>query len=152
MTCVNPFRPLLGLVLATLTFVAGAQDGPQPKLQTVELTAGMHVIHTELAVTPAQQQVGMMFRRGMGGNDGMLFVNDDLGVRCFWMHNTLIPLSIAFLAEDGTLVNIADMAPRTDDSHCSAKPVRYALEVPQGWFAKRGLKPGLKLRGGPFSN
>ena len=152
MTCVNPFRPLLGLVLATLTFVAGAQDGPQPKLQTVELTAGMHVIHTELAVTPAQQQVGMMFRRGMGGNDGMLFVNDDLGVRCFWMHNTLIPLSIAFLAEDGTLVNIADMAPRTDDSQCSAKPVRYALEVPQGWFAKRGLKPGLKLRGGPFSN
>ncbi len=152
MTCVNPFRPLLGLVLATLTFVAGAQDGPQPKLQTVELTAGMHVIHTELAVTPAQQQVGMMFRRGMGGNDGMLFVNDDLGVRCFWMHNTLIPLSIAFLAEDGTIVNIADMAPRTDDSHCSAKPVRYALEVPQGWFAKRGLKPGLKLRGGPFSN
>jgi uncharacterized membrane protein (UPF0127 family) len=112
----------------------------------------MHIIHTELALTPAQQQTGMMFRRGMGGNDGMLFVNDDLGVRCFWMRNTLIPLSIAFLAEDGTIVNIEDMAPRTDDSHCSAKPVRYALEVPQGWFAKRGLKPGLKVRGSPFGN
>jgi uncharacterized membrane protein (UPF0127 family) len=86
----------------------------------------------------------------MGANDGMLFVNDDAGVRCFWMRNTLIPLSIAFLAEDGTIVNIADMAPRSDASHCSAKPVRYALEVPLGWFAKRGFKAGLKLRGGPF--
>jgi uncharacterized membrane protein (UPF0127 family) len=160
MTCVKStfsLRPLglslaLALSLAATTPPAHAQDGPQPKLQTVELTAGMHVIHTELAVTPSQQQTGMMFRRGMGSNDGMLFVNDDLGVRCFWMRNTLIPLSIAFLAEDGTIVNIEDMAPKSDDSHCSAKPVRYALEVPQGWFAKRGMKPGLKVRGGPFSN
>jgi uncharacterized membrane protein (UPF0127 family) len=154
MSFVKPFLSVLylALALAVSPFVARAQDGPQPKLQSVELTAGMHVIHTELALTPAQQQVGMMFRRGMGSNDGMLFVNDDLGVRCFWMRNTLIPLSIAFLAEDGTIVNIEDMAPRTDDSHCSAKPVRFALEVPQGWFAKRGLKPGLKLRGAPFGN
>jgi uncharacterized membrane protein (UPF0127 family) len=129
---------------------AWAQEGPQSKLPLAELTAGMHVIHAELAVTPEQQATGMMFRRGMGANDGMLFVNDDAGVRCFWMRNTLIPLSIAFLAEDGTIVNIADMAPRSDASHCSAKPVRYALEVPLGWFAKRGFKAGLKLRGGPF--
>jgi uncharacterized membrane protein (UPF0127 family) len=160
MTCVkSPYSlPALGLSLALVLASAGltpeahAQEVPQPKLQTVELTAGMHVIHTELALTPAQQQTGMMFRRGMGSNDGMLFVNDDLGVRCFWMRNTLIPLSIAFLSEDGTIVNIEDMAPKSDESHCSAKPVRYALEVPQGWFAKRGLKPGLKVRGGPFSN
>ena len=92
----------------------------------------------------------MMFRRGMGGNEGMLFVNEQAGVRCFWMHNTLIPLTIAFIGDDGTIVNIADMAAQTDDSHCSAKPVRYALEVPQGWFAKRGFKAGLKLRGAPF--
>ena len=143
-------RVLLATVLASGSLAAQAQTGPQPKLQTVELTAGMHVIHTELAITPDQQATGMMFRRGMGGNDGMLFVNEDSGVRCFWMHNTLVPLTIAFVAEDGTIVNLADMAPRTDDSHCSAKPVRYALEVPLGWFAKRGLKAGLKLRGGPF--
>ena len=143
-------RILLATVLASGSLAAQAQTGPQPKLQTVELTAGMHVIHTELAITPDQQATGMMFRRGMGGNDGMLFVNEDSGVRCFWMHNTLVPLTIAFVAEDGTIVNLADMAPRTDDSHCSAKPVRYALEVPLGWFAKRGLKAGLKLRGGPF--
>ena len=129
---------------------ASAQDGPQPKLPVAELTAGMHVIHAELATTPEQQAVGMMFRRTMGPNEGMLFVNSDSGVRCFWMRNTLVPLSIAFIAEDGTVVNIADMEPRSDASHCSAKPVRYALEVPQGWFAKRGFKAGLKIRGGPF--
>jgi uncharacterized membrane protein (UPF0127 family) len=150
MTCVKPLLSILFVVLASATEPVRAQDGPQPKLETIELTAGMHVIHTELAITPAQQQTGMMFRRGMGNNDGMLFVNDDLGVRCFWMRNTLIPLTIAFLDEDGTIVNLADMAPRTDDSHCSAKPVRFALEMPQGWFAKRGLKSGLKLRGAPY--
>ena len=128
-----------------------AQGGAQGKLALTELTAGMHIIHAELAVTADQQATGMMFRRGMGGNDGMLFVNDEAGVRCFWMRNTLIPLTIAFVADDGTIVNIADMAPRSDQSHCSAKPVRYALEVPLGWFAKRGLKAGLKLRGEPFS-
>jgi uncharacterized protein len=138
------------LALAAVVPTAPAQSGPQPKLRTIELSAGIHVIHAELAVTPDQQATGMMFRREMGANDGMLFVNEDSGVRCFWMHNTLIPLTIAFIADDGTIVNLADMAARTDDSHCSAKPVRYALEMPLGWFAKRGLKAGIKLSGAPF--
>jgi uncharacterized membrane protein (UPF0127 family) len=129
---------------------AHAQDGPQARLQTVELTAGMHVIKTELAVTPTQQQTGMMFRRTMGANEGMLFVEETAGVRCFWMRNTLLPLTIAFLADDGTIVNLADMKPQSDESHCSAKPVRFALEMNQGWFAKRGIKAGMKLRGAPF--
>lgn len=130
---------------------AHAQEGPQPKLKTIELTAGMHVIHTELAITASEQTTGMMFRRGMGANDGMLFVYPDSGVRCFWMRNTLVPLTIAFLSGDGTVINFADMAPLDESSHCSEKPAQYALEVPQGWFAKRGFKPGLKLRGAPFS-
>jgi uncharacterized membrane protein (UPF0127 family) len=67
------------------------------------------------------------------------------------MRNTLMPLSIAFLADDGTVVNIADMKPQTDDSHCSAKPVRYALEMNQGWFAKRGVKPGTRITGEVFA-
>jgi uncharacterized membrane protein (UPF0127 family) len=138
------------LALAAVVPPALAQSGPQPKLRTIELSAGIHVIHAELAITPDQQATGMMFRREMGANDGMLFVNEDSGVRCFWMHNTLIPLTIAFIADDGTIVNLADMAARTDDSHCSAKPVRYALEMPLGWFAKRGLKAGIKLSGAPF--
>jgi uncharacterized membrane protein (UPF0127 family) len=153
MTFIKPlFARLRPALLAVAAFVsaAQAQDGPQPRLPVTELTAGMHVIHAELAVTGAQQATGMMFRRSMGANEGMLFVNEEPGVRCFWMRNTLIPLTIAFIADDGTIVNIADMAPRSDDSHCSAKPVRYALEVPLGWFAQRGFKAGLKLRGKPF--
>jgi uncharacterized membrane protein (UPF0127 family) len=154
---VNTFNSLTWtLALAALGWLAPvgalrAQDGPQPRLQTIELTAGMHVIRAELAITPAQQATGMMFRTEMPGNEGMLFVNDDLGMRCFWMRNTLIPLTIAFVADDGTIVNLADMQPRSEASHCSAQPVRYALEMRQGWFAKRGLKAGARLRGKPFT-
>ncbi len=140
------------LLLTLVVPVVQAQTGPQARLQTIDLTAGMHVIRAELAITPQQQATGMMFRTDMPGNEGMLFVNDEPGQRCFWMRNTLIPLSIAFLADDGTIVNIADMAPRSDESHCSAKPVRYALEMRQGWFAKRGIQAGTRLRGRPFGN
>ena len=139
-------------VLFVLTWAAcaQAQDGPQPRLPVAELTLGIHRVQAELAVTPAQQATGMMFRREMGPNEAMLFVNDDSGQRCFWMRNTLLPLSIAFIADDGSIVNIAEMAPRSEQSHCSVKPVRYALEMNAGWFAKRGVKPGAKLRGGPL--
>jgi len=138
--------------LAVICATAMAQPGPQPRLRTTPLTAGMHVIQAELAQSQEQQMVGMMFRREMGANDGMLFVNDEAGQRCFWMRNTLLPLSIAFIADDGSIVNIADMAPQTEDSHCSEKPVRFALEMRQGWFGKHGIKAGFKLRGAPFGN
>ncbi|MCA3241857.1 MAG: DUF192 domain-containing protein [Rubrivivax sp.] len=143
-------------VLALVGFVglvslgAQAQSGPQPKLPTTPLTIGIHVVQAELAVTPEQQATGMMFRTRMGTNEGMLFVNDDAGVRCFWMRNTLVPLTIAFIADDGTIVNTADMEPRSEKSHCSAQPVRFALEMNLGWFAKRGIKPGAKISGKPF--
>jgi len=143
-------RLLAVLLAAGLASSALAQDAPQPKLPTVQLTAGMHVIQAEVAQAPEQQQTGMMMRREMGANEGMLFVNADAGVRCFWMRNTLLPLTIAFIADDGTIVNLADMQPQSDASHCSAKPVRFALEMRQGWFAKRGLTAGAKLRGRPF--
>ncbi len=155
MTSVNPRAALARRCLATLLLaastLAAGQDGPQPRLQTISLTAGMHVIKAELAVSPTEQATGMMFRREMPGNEGMLFVNDDAATRCFWMRNTLVPLTIAFIADDGTIVNLADMAPQSDESHCSAQPVRYALEMSRGWFAKRGLKAGFKLRGRPFT-
>jgi len=152
MTSIKPtlfLAALLGALLAP--GLAHAQSGPQPKLKTIELTAGMHVIQTELALTPEQQQIGMMFRRTMGTNEAMLFVEQTPGVRCFWMRNTYVPLSIAFIADDGTIVNIADMKPLSEESHCSAKPVRFALEMNQGWFAKRGIKAGSRIRGAPFS-
>ena len=138
--------------VAVAACAAAAQTGPQPKLPTIDLQAGMHVIKAELAITPEQQATGMMGRREMPGNEGMLFVNETAGVRCFWMRNTLIPLTIAFIADDGTIVNLADMEPLSERSHCSAKPVRFALEMSRGWFAKRGIQAGFRLRGAPFGN
>ena len=137
---------LLGLPLAQ------AQSGPQSRLPTIDLQAGIHVIKTELAITPEQQQIGMMFRREMGNNEGMLFISEDSSQRCFWMRNTLVPLTIAFLATDGTIVNLADMDAQSERSHCSAQPVRFALEMNRGWFAKRGLKAGAKIKGKPFAS
>ena len=131
--------------------LAAAQDGPQ-KLDAIRLTAGIHVISAELATTPQQREIGLMNRPEMGANEGMLFVFDRPGQQCFWMKNTLIPLSAAFIADDGTVVNIEAMKPQTLDSHCSTQPVRYVLEMNEGWFAKRGIKPGAKLRGALFTN
>ena len=130
---------------------ARGQDGAQ-KLPSVRLNAGIHNIQAELAQTPEQRSVGLMHRTRMDAPHGMLFAFEQAATQCFWMKNTLLPLSIAFLAEDGTVVNIADMQPQTTESHCSAQPVRYALEMNQGWFAKRGVKPGSRLSGAPFGN
>jgi uncharacterized membrane protein (UPF0127 family) len=141
---------LLGLALGLAVGGALAQNAPQPKLDTVTLNAGMHNIRAEVARTPMQTQIGMMFRREMAQHEGMLFIFDGVGRRCFWMKNTLLPLSIAFIADDGRVVSVADMQPQSEESHCSAEPVRFALEMNQGWFAKRGIKPGFKLKGPPF--
>ena len=131
--------------------VASAQDGPQ-SLPKVRLNAGIHNINAELAQTPEQREVGLMFRPTMAANDGMLFVFERASRQCFWMKNTLIPLSVAFVADDGSVVNIEAMKPQTLDGHCATQPVRFVLEMNDGWFAKRGIKPGSKLRGMPFSN
>ena len=137
------------LALALLGGAALAQNGPQ-QLPAIKLAAGMHVIRAELAQTPEQRSTGLMFRQSMATNDGMLFAFEAPGQQCFWMKNTLLPLSVAFIGDDGSVVNIEQMKPQTLDSHCSAKPVRYVLEMNEGWFAKRGIKPGMKLQGAPF--
>ena len=125
-------------------------EGQPQRLQAITLTAGMHNIRAELALTPEQRQMGLMYRRDLATHEGMLFVFDDPTTQCFWMKNTPTPLTIAFLADDGTVVNLADMQPFDERSHCSTKPVRYVLEMNQGWFAKRGIKAGSKLSGAPF--
>jgi uncharacterized membrane protein (UPF0127 family) len=129
---------------------AAAQQIPQTGLPVVELGAGMHLIHAEVARTDEQRAIGLMARKEMAQNAGMIFVFEQPAQQCFWMRNTLIPLSAAFVADDGTIVNIVEMQPLSDTSHCSAKPVRYVLEMNKGWFDKRGLKAGAKLRGGPW--
>ena len=129
---------------------AVAQQIPQTGLPVVELGAGMHLIHAEVARTDEQRAIGLMARKEMAPNAGMIFVFEQPAQQCFWMRNTLIPLSAAFVADDGTIVNIVEMQPLSDASHCSTKPVRYVLEMNKGWFDKRGLKAGAKLRGGPW--
>jgi uncharacterized membrane protein (UPF0127 family) len=142
-------RLSLLIIAATLSASGHAQDRPQ-QLPSIRLAAGMHVIQAEFAKSPDERSTGLMFRRSMGTNDGMLFVFEQAGQQCFWMKNTLLPLSAAFIADDGTVLNIEDMKPQTLDSHCSTKPVRFVLEMNQGWFAKRGIKPGSRLQGAPF--
>lgn len=141
----------IAFATAALPLPASAQQqtGPQPKLPTTQLSAGIHIIRAEVADTDATRRDGLMFRRELPGNDGMLFVFDRPDVQCFWMRNTLLPLSIAFIADDGTIVNIEDMAPQTENPHCAKKPVRYALEMAQGWFDAHGISAGKKLDGLP---
>ena len=119
----------------------------QPPLPAVQLSAGMHLIHAELAADPGSRMQGLMYRKALGPNAGMLFIFDEAATHCMWMKNTLIPLSVAFIDERGTIVNIADMQPQTEQSHCASKAVPFALEMTRGWFAERGIKPGAKLGG-----
>lgn len=148
-------RTLSYLTLAAASSLAcaqtTAQDEPQLKLQRTALQAGMHRIDAQVASTPEQRQIGLMWRKDMPLHEGMLFVFEDPAKQCFWMKNTLLPLTAAFVADDGTVVNLEDMKPQTTDPHCSAKPVRYVLEMNKGWFAKKGIKAGAKLTGVPFT-
>lgn len=114
-----------------------------------QLNAGMHLIRAEVVSDPDTRAQGLMHRRSLAPNAGMLFIFDEASVHCMWMKNTLIPLSVAFIDDRGTIVNIADMAPHSEASHCAAQPVRYALEMNRGWFAARGVKPGSRLAGIP---
>lgn len=146
-------RLALTLLLAGCALAALAQsDAPQLNLPRVKLSAGMHQIDTQVASTPGERATGLMYRKEMPTHEGMLFVFEQPTTQCFWMKNTLLPLTAAFVDDDGTIVNLADMKPQTTDSHCSAKPVRFVLEMNQGWFAKRRLAAGSKLQGEPFRN
>jgi hypothetical protein len=140
------------VLLGLLGVAASAQpaNGQPQHLQAITLNAGMHNIRAEVAITPEQRQMGLMYRRDLAAHEGMLFVFEEALPQCFWMKNTPSPLTIAFVADDGSIVNLADMKPFDESSHCSARPVRYVLEMNQGWFAKRGIKAGFKLAGPPF--
>ena len=143
-------KRLLASVLLVTSFAAQAQDSPQLNLERIKLAAGMHRLDVQVAATPEQRQIGLMFRKEMPQHEGMIFIFDQPAQQCFWMKNTLLPLSAAFIADDGTIVNIEDMKPLVLDSHCSAKPVRYVLEMNKGWFAKKGVQAGSKLQGPLF--
>lgn len=111
------------------------------------LSVDGHKLTAEVASTEAQRSTGLMHRRMLPENRGMLFIFPDIAMHGMWMMNTYVPLSVAFLDRDGTIINIADMQPQTQNTHSAAKPAKYALEMNLGWFAKRGIKPGAKVEG-----
>ena len=147
---VAKLSPTLAIAALFVSFAVSAQEMPQTNLQRIQLSAGLYVIDAQVALTPEQREIGLMMRKEMPQREGMIFVFEQAGQQCFWMKNTLLPLTAAFVADDGTIVNMADMKPQTTDSHCSDLPVRYVLEMNKGWFAKKGIKAGSKLGGALF--
>jgi uncharacterized membrane protein (UPF0127 family) len=146
------YAMLAAAFLSTITLAQpAAQEQPQLRLQRTPLTIGMFQIDAQVAVSPEQHATGLMFRRDMPQHEGMLFVFQNPAKQCFWMKNTLLPLTAAFVADDGTIVNLEDMKPQSLESHCSKAPVRFVLEMNQGWFAKKGIKAGNKISGTPFA-
>jgi uncharacterized protein len=139
-------RFVAAFAAATLLATAQAQHSPLPEIR---LSAGMHLIRAEVADTFDSRMQGLMHRRSLPPNGGMLFIFEQAEIHCMWMKNTLIPLSVAFLDERGAIINIADMQPHSEQSHCAARPARFALEMSGGWFEERGIGPGARLRGLP---
>jgi uncharacterized protein len=133
----------LGILLS-----AGAARSAPSELPTRQLTAGLHLITAEVAASEQDRIKGLMFRRELGPNHGMLFIFDAPEKVCMWMRNTLIPLSVAFIDADGRIVNIEDMEPGSEALHCASHELPYALEMDRGWFSSRGLKPGRTVIGG----
>jgi hypothetical protein len=133
--------------LASLVGLCAFSGSAIGQLPTLELSAGIHLIRAEVANTFDSRARGLMFRKSLGANSGMLFVFPDVSPHCMWMKNTYVPLSVAFMDEQGTIVSIHDMKPHDETSHCAAKPARFALEMNQGWFAQKGVKPGAKISG-----
>lgn len=138
---------LLASSATTLFLLSACAGAQQTSLKTTRLSAGMHMITAEVAASDPERQQGLMYREKMANNHGMVFVFDQPNTQCMWMKNTFLPLSIAFIDEQGKIVNIEDMQPQTLESHCSAKPVKYALEMNLGWFKAKNIKPGMTIQG-----
>jgi len=134
----------LSAVFATAVATPAVADGSMP---VTELTVGMYRIEAEVAATQANRIRGLMQRRTMPQNRGMLFVFTEAERHCMWMKNTFLPLSVAFMDEEGRILNVEDMLPQTEDNHCAARPARFALEMNLGWFRQKGLAAGTRING-----
>lgn len=131
--------------LLLMTLLASTQA--QAQMPRIELSASFHRIDAEVAADQQNRMQGLMNRRSMATNQGMLFVFTHPDRHCMWMRNTLLPLSVAFLDEQGRILNIEDMKPQTENNHCASAPARFALEMNQGWFASKGIKVGQRIGG-----
>jgi len=128
---------MMGLLLALSLFSAS---------KTARVVIGNDTLFVEVAVTEEERALGLMYREFLPENGGMLFIFEDEDYLSFWMKNTMIPLSIAFINSDGVIVDIQDMEPYTTTPHVSKKPAQFALEVNQGWFKKHGVKVGDRVK------
>ena len=108
---------------------------------------GMHVVQAEVADDQTKRMQGLMYRKQIVDNDGMVFVFDQPNHHCMWMKNTLVPLSVAFVDEQGNILNVANMEPLSEVSHCAKGPAKYALEMRQNWFKQKGVGEGSNIKG-----
>jgi len=136
------------LTAATLCLMAWTARA-DTALETRQIKVASHALRVEVVVREPDRQKGLMFRDKLGQDRGMLFIFDEPAYHGMWMKNTLIPLSVAFIDAQGTILNILDMEPQTLDAHTSAGPSVYAIETNVGWFAARKIKAGDKVTGLP---
>jgi hypothetical protein len=138
-------RSVAAAALAWTALLYGSQA--RGELPAISLNAGIHVIRAEVANTFETRTRGLMYRQSLGSNQGMLFVFPIIERHCMWMKNTPLALSVAFIDESGAVVSISEMLPRTENSHCAARPARFALEMSRGWFAQKGIRAGASIHG-----
>ena len=140
-TTTKPAAPLAG--------TQGAAIDRAQSLPAIQLVIGTVKLQAEVAATPGQLEIGLMHRFSLAPDHGMVFVFPGSEPRSFWMRNTFIPLSIAFIDANGVILNIEEMAPQDDSTHWSRGPAQYALEMRKGWFAERGIRAGDRVQGLP---
>lgn len=136
------------LTISSVTLLAALSFNTAHAQQTLPVSrfsVGMYVIEAEVAATEPQREQGLMNRKQLGTNQGMMFIFDRPFGYCMWMKNTLLPLSVAFLDKDGIILNIEEMLPLTEATHCATKAALYALEMSAGWFRAKGIKAGSKI-------
>jgi uncharacterized membrane protein (UPF0127 family) len=139
--------PVLGAALAAGMLQALPVQSSADPLLTYPLKIKGHTVRAEVAISDEEKRTGLMFRRHLGENSGMIFPYETASRWAMWMKNTYIPLSVAFIDAGGRIINIEDMQPLTEDAHQAAGPAKYALEMNLGWFAKRGIGKGDRVEG-----
>jgi uncharacterized membrane protein (UPF0127 family) len=137
------------VLAAALLFLASLPSLAEVSFKTANVKVASHPLKVEVAADEPQRMQGMMHRKSLGREEGMLFIFDEPAYHSMWMKNTLIPLSVAFIDRNGVILNILDMEPQTLDSHMAAGPAVYAIETNKGWFAAKKVKPGDKVTGLP---
>jgi uncharacterized membrane protein (UPF0127 family) len=144
-------KKLLVLFCSILGFHASTITAAESNLKRQQFQIGVHTLDAELALTAEERQRGLMFRESLAENQGMMFQFAHADHYCMWMKNTLIPLSIAFIDEQGKIINIEEMQANNEQTTCAKSKARYALEMNSGWYQQRRIIAGEKVEGLPLA-